>query len=181
MVANAAAIIASQAMISGAFAIISQSLSLSCFPRVKVVHTSAKYEGQVYIPEINYVLMIACVLVTYGFKTTEKIGHAYGIAVVAVMVITTLMVTLIMLMIWKTKIWWILSFFIVFMSLEMVYFSSVLYKFTQGGYLPLALSIVLMTMMAIWHYAQQKRYVYELGNKVSTGHVQVYIVNFTFK
>ncbi|KAG6426673.1 hypothetical protein SASPL_110900 [Salvia splendens] len=172
VVANAAAIIASQAMISGAFAIISQSLSLSCFPRVKVVHTSAKYEGQVYIPEINYLLMIACVLVTYGFKTTEKIGHAYGIAVVAVMVITTLMVTLIMLMIWKTKIWWILSFFIVFMSLEMLYFSSVLYKFTQGGYLPLALSIVLMTMMAIWHYAQQKRYVFELGNKVSSGHVQ---------
>lgn len=78
VVAVAAAIIASQAMISGAFSIVAQSLSLSCFPRVKVVHTSAKYEGQVYIPEINYVLMIACVIVTIGFKTTEKIGHAYG-------------------------------------------------------------------------------------------------------
>lgn len=78
MVAIAAAIIASQAMISGAFAIISQSLSMGCFPRVKIVHTSAKYEGQVYIPEINYLLMIACVVVTYAFKTTEKIGNAYG-------------------------------------------------------------------------------------------------------
>lgn len=76
--ANAAAVIASQAMISGAFAIISQSLSLGSFPRVKVVHTSAKYEGQVYIPEINYLLMVACVLVTFGFKTTDKIGNAYG-------------------------------------------------------------------------------------------------------
>lgn len=65
-------------MISGAFAIISQSLSLGCFPRVKVVHTSAKYEGQVYIPEINYLLMIACVIVCLAFKTTEQIGHAYG-------------------------------------------------------------------------------------------------------
>ncbi|XP_057773917.1 potassium transporter 5 [Salvia miltiorrhiza] len=172
VVAIGAAIIASQAMISGAFAIISQSLSLSCFPRVKVVHTSAKYEGQVYIPEVNYLLMLACVLVTYAFKTTEKIGHAYGIAVVAVMVITTVMVTLIMLMVWKTKIWWILSFFVVFMSVEMLYFSSVLYKFTQGGYLPLALSLVLMTMMGVWHYAQQKRYVFELGNKVSAGYVE---------
>lgn len=76
--AVAAAIIASQAMISGAFSIISQSLSLGCFPRVKVVHTSAKYEGQVYIPEINYMLMVACVIVTASFKTTAKIGNAYG-------------------------------------------------------------------------------------------------------
>ena len=78
VVAVAASIIASQDMISGAFSIISQSLSLGCFPRVKVVHTSSKYEGQVYIPEINYLLMIACVIVTAAFKTTEKIGNAYG-------------------------------------------------------------------------------------------------------
>lgn len=78
VIAVAAAIIASQAMISGAFSIISQSLSLGCFPRVKVVHTSAKYEGQVYIPEINYLLMVACVIVTAAFKTTGKIGNAYG-------------------------------------------------------------------------------------------------------
>jgi len=78
VVAVAAAIIASQAMISGAFAIISQSQKLGCFPRVRVVHTSSKYEGQVYIPEINYELMITCVIVTAVFKTTEKIGNAYG-------------------------------------------------------------------------------------------------------
>ncbi|KAK4481201.1 hypothetical protein RD792_012083 [Penstemon davidsonii] len=132
VVANAAAIIASQAMISGAFAIISQSLSLSCFPRVKVVHTSAKYEGQVYIPEINYFLMVACVIVTYGFRTTQKIGNAY----------------------------------------EVVYFTSVLYKFTQGGYLPLALSLVLMIMMGIWHYVHKQRYVFELKNKVSNAYVE---------
>ena len=78
VVAVAAAIIASQAMISGAFAILSQSQSLGCFPRLKIVHTSAKYEGQVYIPEANYTLMIACVIVTLAFKTTDKIGNAYG-------------------------------------------------------------------------------------------------------
>ncbi|XP_051122488.1 potassium transporter 5 [Andrographis paniculata] len=177
IVANAAAIIASQAMISGAFAIISQSLALSCFPRVKVVHTSTKYEGQVYIPEVNYLLMIACVVVTYAFKTTDAIGHAYGIAVVAVMLITTCLVTLIMLMIWKTKLLWIVVFFAVFMSIELVYFSSVLYKFTQGGYLPLALALVLMMMMGIWHYAQQQRYIYELTNKVSSSYVQELVNN----
>jgi KUP system potassium uptake protein len=78
VVAVAAAVVGSQAMISGTFAIISQSQALGCFPRVKVIHTSAKYEGQVYIPEINFVLMIACVIVTGCFKTTGKIGNAYG-------------------------------------------------------------------------------------------------------
>ncbi|XP_057493527.1 LOW QUALITY PROTEIN: potassium transporter 5-like [Actinidia eriantha] len=168
VVAVAAAIIASQAMISGAFAIISQSRSLDCFPRVKVIHTSAKYEGQVYIPEVNYILMVACVIVTIGFKTTVKIGNAYGIAVVAVMVITTGMVTLIMLVIWKTSIWWISLFFVVFISIEGLYMSAVMSKFIQGGYLPLTLSAVLMIIMGTWHYVHKQRYMFELGNKVSS-------------
>ncbi|CAN0916866.1 Potassium transporter 5, partial [Linum grandiflorum] len=171
VVAVAAAIIASQAMISGAFAIVSQSLALGCFPRVKVVHTSAKYEGQVYIPEINYMLMIACVLVTVAFQTTEQIGHAYGIAVVAVMVITTCMISLIMLVIWKTRIYLILLFFTSFMAVEIVYLSAVLYKFKQGGYLPLAFSLFLMIVMGTWHYVHKQRYMYELRNKVSPEYI----------
>uniref|UniRef100_A0A2N9FV11 Potassium transporter n=1 Tax=Fagus sylvatica TaxID=28930 RepID=A0A2N9FV11_FAGSY len=139
VVAVAAAIIASQAMISGTFAILSQSQSIGCFPRVKVIHTSSKYEGQVYIPEANYTLMIACVIVTVAFKTTDKIGNAYGIAVVTVMLITT----------------------------EGIYLSSVLYKFTQGGFLPLVFAFVLMTIMGIWHYVHKERYTFELRNKVS--------------
>jgi len=78
VVAVAAAIIASQAMISGAFSIIYQALSLGCFPRVRVVHTSVKHQGQVYIPEINYMFMIACIVVCAAFKTTDKISNAYG-------------------------------------------------------------------------------------------------------
>ncbi|XP_010450206.1 PREDICTED: potassium transporter 5-like [Camelina sativa] len=167
VVAVAASIIASQAMISGAFSVISQSLRMGCFPRVQVIHTSAKYEGQIYIPEINYVLMLACIAVTLAFRTTEKIGHAYGIAVVTVMVITTFMVTLIMLVIWKTNIVWIAMFLVVFGSIEMLYLSSVMYKFTSGGYLPLAITIVLMAMMAIWQYVHVLKYRYELREKIS--------------
>jgi KUP system potassium uptake protein len=73
-----ASIVASQAMISGTFSMVQQSLSLGCFPRVKIVHTSAKYEGQIYIPEVNYLLMLACIGVTLGFRSTAKIGNAYG-------------------------------------------------------------------------------------------------------
>ncbi|KAL6226548.1 hypothetical protein ACLB2K_000510 [Fragaria x ananassa] len=168
VVAVAAAIIASQAMISGAFAIISQSLTLGCFPRVKVVHTSAKYQGQVYIPEVNFMLMIASVVVTAAFQTTEKIGNAYGIAVVSVMVITTGLLTLIMLVIWKTSIWLIALFLVGFLSIEAIYLSSVLYKFVQGGFLPLVFASLLMAIMAIWHYVHKKRYMFELNNRVSS-------------
>ncbi|XP_026385797.1 potassium transporter 5-like isoform X1 [Papaver somniferum] len=166
-IAVAAAIIASQAMVSAAFAIITQALSLGAFPRVKVVHTSAKFEGQVYIPELNYLIMISTVLVTLIFRTTEQIGNAYGIAVVSVMVITTHLVTLIMLFIWKTNIWLVALFYIVLATTEVTYLSSVLYKFVQGGYLPVASSLVLMSMMGIWHYVHRKRYMFELKNEVS--------------
>ncbi|KAI3935852.1 hypothetical protein MKW92_020660 [Papaver armeniacum] len=167
VIAVAAAIIASQAMISAAFSIITQALSLGAFPRVKVVHTSAKFEGQVYIPELNYFIMIATVLITLVFRTTEQIGNAYGIAVVSVMVITTHLVTLIMLFIWKTSMWLVALFYIVLVSIEATYLSAVLYKFTKGGYLPVALALVLMAMMGTWHYVHKKRYMFELKNKVS--------------
>lgn len=167
VVAVMASIIASQAMISGTFSIIQQSLSLGCFPRVKVVHTSAKYEGQVYIPEINFILMIACVAVTAGFKTTEKIGNAYGIAVVFVMTLTSALLVLIMIMIWKTHILLVISYVLIIGSVELIYLSSVLYKFKEGGYLPLAFAALLMIIMYIWNDVYRRKYHYELNHKIS--------------
>ncbi|OAY76247.1 Potassium transporter 5, partial [Ananas comosus] len=172
VVAVAAAIIASQAMISGAFAIISQSQLLGCFPRIRIMHTSTEYEGQVYIPELNYALMIVCVAVTAIFKTTDKIGNAYGIAVVSVMHISTLLVTLVMLMIWKLSMWHAALFYVTFGGTELLYISSVFYKFTQGGYLPLSFSAVLMFIMGTWHYVHVQRYKFELKNKVSSDYVR---------
>ncbi|KAG2664040.1 hypothetical protein I3760_16G061400 [Carya illinoinensis] len=148
VVAVMAAIIASQSLISASFSIIQQSLALGCFPRVKVVHTSSKYKGQVYVPEINTILMLACVGVTLGFKNTLKIGNAYGIAVAFVYTITSAFLILVMVMIWKTNI-------------------SVLYKFMDGGYLPLLFAMVTMTIMYLWNYGYRKKYIYELDNKVS--------------
>lgn len=78
VVAILAAVVGSQAIISGTFSIINQSQSLGCFPRVKVVHTSDKIHGQIYIPEINWVLMILCIAVTIGFRDTKHIGNASG-------------------------------------------------------------------------------------------------------
>lgn len=78
IVATLAAIVASQATISATFSIIKQAHALGCFPRVKVVHTSKKFLGQIYIPDINWILMILCIAVTAGFKNQSQIGNAYG-------------------------------------------------------------------------------------------------------
>jgi len=79
VVATAAAIIASQAMISATYSIIDQSIALSCFPRLKVIHTSEKYHGQIYVPEINYILMVITIVICIAFKgSTSLIGNAYG-------------------------------------------------------------------------------------------------------
>ena len=89
------------------------------------------------------------------------------------------MVTLIMLVIWKTSIWWIALFFVVFGSIEILYLSSVLYKFTQGGFLLLVFALALMTIMAIWHYIHKKRYMFELKNKVSPNYLKELATNPT--
>ncbi|CAD6246041.1 unnamed protein product [Miscanthus lutarioriparius] len=97
IVATLAAIVASQALISASFSIIKQSIALGCFPRVTMKHTSKKYEGRVYSPEINYFLMIACILITVDFKGGPEIGQAYGVAVIWVMLITTHLITVVMI------------------------------------------------------------------------------------
>ncbi|GAB4861776.1 hypothetical protein Ancab_037031 [Ancistrocladus abbreviatus] len=154
-------------MISGTFSIIQQSLSLGCFPRVKVVHTSSKYEGQVYIPEVNYILMLACVCVTFEFRTTKKLSNAYGIAVVGVLVITSLFLVLIMTLIWKTHIPLIVPYMLITLSIEIVYLTSALYKFPDGGYVPLAFAAVIVAIMYTWNDVYRKKYYYVIDRKAS--------------
>ncbi|KAJ7551310.1 hypothetical protein O6H91_06G009700 [Diphasiastrum complanatum] len=169
VVATLAAIVASQATISATFSIVKQSVALGCFPRVKIVHTSNRFLGQIYIPEVNWILMILCLIVTAAFKTSTQIGNAYGIAVVGVMVVTTLLMTLIMVFIWQTHPVLVLLFFLVYMSVEVNYLFAVLFKATSSGWVPLAVAAVLLTVMYVWHYGTVKRYECEMQNKVSIG------------
>ncbi|PON57145.1 Potassium transporter [Parasponia andersonii] len=179
VVAVLAAIIASQSLISGTFSIVQQSLSLGCFPRVKIVHTSTNYKGQVYIPEINYLLMVACVAVTLGFRSSVQIGNAYGLAVVFVMMITSCLLVLIMVMIWKTHILLIILYIVTIGAMELVYLSSVLYKFDQGGYLPLVFAAVLMAIMLVWNNVYRRKYNYEFDHKISPAKVNDIVNNMT--
>ncbi|CAO2834136.1 unnamed protein product [Amaranthus hypochondriacus] len=167
IVATLAAIVASQATISATFSIIKQALALGCFPRVKVVHTSKKFLGQVYIPDINWILMVLCIAVTAGFRNQNQIGNAYGTAVVIVMLATTFLMILIMLLVWRWH--WILVLIFTALSLlvELTYFSAVLFKVDQGGWVPLVIAAAFLLVMVVWHYGTVKRYEFEMHSKVS--------------
>ncbi|KAK4564412.1 hypothetical protein RGQ29_006468 [Quercus rubra] len=167
LVATAAAIVASQATISATFSIIKQALALGCFPRVKVVHTSKKFLGQIYVPDINWILMILCIAVTAGFKNQSQIGNAYGTAVVIVMLVTTLLMILIMLLVWRCH--WILVLIFTSLSLlvECTYLFAVLFKVDQGGWVPLVIAAAFLLVMYVWHYGTVKRYEFEMHSRVS--------------
>lgn len=167
IVAILASVVGSQAIISGTFSIINQSRSLGCFPRVKVVHTSDKIHGQIYIPEINWMLMILCIAVTIGFRDTKHMGNASGLAVMAVMLVTTCLTSLVIILCWRKPPIIALSFLVFFGSIELLYFSASLIKFLEGAWLPILLALFLVTIMFVWHYTTIKKYEYDLHNKVS--------------
>ncbi|GAB4832041.1 Potassium transporter 2 [Ancistrocladus abbreviatus] len=167
LVAILASVVGSQAIISGTFSIINQSQSLSCFPRVKVIHTSDKIHGQIYIPEINWILMILCVAVTIGFRDTKHLGNASGLAVMTVMLVTTCLMSLVIVLCWHKPPLVALCFLLFFGSIESLYFSASLVKFAEGAWLPILLALFLMTIMFVWHYATIKKYEFDLHNKVS--------------
>uniref|UniRef100_A0A1J3D760 Potassium transporter n=1 Tax=Noccaea caerulescens TaxID=107243 RepID=A0A1J3D760_NOCCA len=167
IIATAAAIVASQATISATFSLIKQALAHSCFPRVKVVHTSRKFLGQIYVPDINWILMVLCIAVTAGFKNQSQIGNAYGTAVVIVMLVTTLLMTLIMILVWRCHWVLVLVFTILSLVVECTYFSAMLFKIDQGGWVPLVIAAAFLLIMSVWHYGTLKRYEFEMHSRVS--------------
>lgn len=167
VVATLAAVVGSQAVISATFSIVKQCHALGCFPRVKIVHTSRWIYGQIYIPEINWILMVLCVGVTVVFGDTTLIGNAYGIACMTVMIVTTFLMALIIIFVWQKNILFALLFLLFFGSIEAVYLSSSLMKVHQGGWVPLVLGFIFMCIMFIWHYGSRKKYLFDLQNKVS--------------
>lgn len=162
-----ASVVGSQAIISGTFSIINQSQSLSCFPRVKVVHTSEKIHGQIYIPEINWLLMILCIAVTVGFRDTKHMGNASGLAVITVMLVTTFLTSLVIMLCWHKPPLLALGFLLFFGSIEALYFSASLIKFLEGAWLPILLALILMAVMLVWHFTTIKKYEFDLQNKVT--------------
>ncbi|KAI9177806.1 hypothetical protein LWI28_019496 [Acer negundo] len=166
-IAILAAVVGSQAIITGTFSIIKQCSALGCFPRVKIIHTSSKVHGQIYIPEINWTLMLLCLAVTVGFRDTKHLGNASGLAVITVMVVTTCLMSLVIVLCWNKSVFLAICFIFFFGSIEALYFSASLIKFREGAWVPIALSLIFLIVMYVWHYGTVKKYEFDVQNKVS--------------
>ncbi|PSS26854.1 Potassium transporter like [Actinidia chinensis var. chinensis] len=166
-IAILAAVVGSQAIITGTFSIIKQCSALGCFPRVKIVHTSSKVHGQIYIPEINWILMLLCLAVTIGFRDTKRMGNASGLAVITVMLVTTCLMSLVIVLCWHQNIFLALCFVLFFGTIEALYFSASLIKFLEGAWVPIVLALTFMLVMYVWHYGTLKKYEFDVQNKVS--------------
>ncbi|KQK03685.1 potassium transporter 6 [Brachypodium distachyon] len=176
VVATLAAIVASQSLISASFSIIRQSIALGCFPRATVRHTSDRYEGQVYCPEINYLLMALCVLITVGFQGGPQIGQAFGVAVIWVMLITTALMTVVMVVIWEVRAVWAAAFFLVYLAIEGMYMSSLMTKLGQGGWVPFAISAFFLAITLSWTYGRKKKSEYEAKHMVGIEELSAMVV-----
>ncbi|CAN1151264.1 Potassium transporter 6 [Linum perenne] len=167
VIAIFAAVVGSQAIITGTFSIIKQCSALGCFPKVKIVHTSSKVHGQIYIPEINWILMLLCLAVTIGFRDTKRLGNASGLAVITVMLVTTCLMSLVIVLCWNKSVFLAVCFVFFFGSIEALYFSASLIKFLQGAWVPTALAFTFLIIMCVWHYGSLKKYEFDVQNKVS--------------
>lgn len=148
--ATAAAIIASQAVISGAFSLTRQAVQLGYSPRVQIAHTSSKEIGQIYIPGINWALMLATVAVVLGFQSSSNMAAAYGVAVSSTFVITTLLLYILSRETWgwtRTKAALVVGFFLV---VDLAFFGANIIKVPQGGWFPLVVAVGVYTLMTTW-------------------------------
>ena len=155
VIATAAAIIASQALISGSFSITRQAVQLGLAPRLTIQHTSAREMGQVYVPRVNWALMVATVLIVIGFQSSSAMAAAYGIAVTLTMIITVLLLFIIMTERWRWPVPIAALVMGIFLTIDLAFFGANALKIMQGGWLPLVVAIVIFTVMTTWRSGRQ--------------------------
>lgn len=148
--ATAAAVIASQALISGSFSLTMQAVQLGYMPRVAIEHTSSSARGQIYIPWVNWGLMLACIGLVLGFRSSDNLASAYGIAVVLTMIITTLLFYFTARRLWKWSLIPTAALCAVFLAAELCFLGANLTKIAHGGWFPLTIGAIGFTIMATW-------------------------------
>jgi KUP system potassium uptake protein len=149
-IATAATIIASQAVISGAFSVTHQAIQLGFLPRMRTLHTSERSVGQIYIPAINWGLLVMVLLLVFGFGESTRLASAYGISVVGTMLITTVMLGFLVFQVWRWNRWLAGGTIALFLLVDGVYFASNITKIPDGGWFPLVVAAVLFTVLTTW-------------------------------
>ncbi|MES2795015.1 MAG: KUP/HAK/KT family potassium transporter [Bacteroidota bacterium] len=151
VIATSAAIIASQALISGSFTLISEGIRLNFWPKVRLNYPSDQ-KGQIYVPSVNILLWMGCCAVVLWFKTSSNMEAAYGLAITITMLMTTTLFAY-YLHVKKFDLWWVIAFLVVFVSLEGAFLVANLKKFMHGGYVSLLMASIIILVMVIWHRA----------------------------
>ena len=154
-IATLATIIASQAVISGAFSVTQQAIQLGFIPRLRILHTSASAAGQIYIPVINWALMVMVILLVLFFQNSSNLAAAYGIAVTGAMFIDTCLLAVVLLTLWKWRPWVAVPLLGVFFIVDTAYFAANLTKVPDGGWFPLLIGVVAFTMLTTWARGRQ--------------------------
>lgn len=149
-IATMATVIASQALISGVFSLTRQAVQLGYAPRVRIVHTSSHEIGQIYIPQINWILFVLTCWCVFSFKSSSALASAYGIAVSSTMVITTLLTCRVASRRWNWHWTSVAGVLALFLSIDLVFFSANVPKIAEGGWFPLILGAVIFTLMTTW-------------------------------
>jgi KUP system potassium uptake protein len=148
--AMAATVIASQAVITGAFSVAHQAVQLGYLPRLRTRHTSATTAGQIYVPWINWVLMVSVVTLVFAFRSSSALAAAYGMAVTGTITITTLLFFYIVRQQWRRPLWMVLLGGGAFLVIELLFLSANLTKLTRGAWLPLLIALVVFTVLTTW-------------------------------
>ena len=150
ILATLATVIASQAVITGAYSLTHQAVQLGILPRMTVVYTSEDNIGQIYLPQVNWLLMVFIILVMLLFRSSSALASAYGIAVTGTMVITAILTFIVMRNVWKWKLAYCLSIITPLLIIDLTFLTANMAKFVDGGYMPVLFSSILIVMMRVW-------------------------------
>lgn len=152
--ATMATVIASQAMLSGAFSLTQQAINLGYLPRQNITHTSAVQIGQIYLPSLNWAMLAGTIALVLSFGSSSNLAAAYGIAVSGTMVITTLLISVVARTVWRWRQPLVFAVIAIFFVIDAGFFSANVLKIPQGGWLPVALGLFLFTLMTTWSHGR---------------------------
>ena len=155
VLSTAATVIASQAVISGAFSVARQAVQMGFLPRMMIVHTSGKEEGQIYVPFTNWTLFIAVIALVIGFKSSSNLAAAYGLAVTGTMLIDTILVSFVMILIWRWHLLTTAAVIIPLLLIDIAFFSANALKIPEGGWFPLAIGALSFIVLTTWLRGRQ--------------------------
>jgi KUP system potassium uptake protein len=155
VLATLATVIASQAVISGAFSVTRQAVALGFLPRLRILHTSSKVIGQVYVPVVNWGIYLAVVALVLGFRSSTNLAAAYGIAVTGTLAIDTILFFVVVRMLWRKPMWIAVGGAVAFLTVDLAFFAANIPKIAHGGWFPLAIASLVFTTLMTWRAGRE--------------------------